>query len=134
MFTVQSFGEFSLFLFSKSCQVPDWRGIMPKTKEVFWLLVCLNGPVSGMGGGISLLQGRSCSFGPVLHVTLYHTICFRSRSSSRADCKGTEWWGCSGMGNKKTKQKKTNLLSFDLLGANLQMLWNLFILLTWVEL
>lgn len=90
----------------------------PPKQNVSRLLVCLSAPVSGMGAGTSLLQGRSCSFEPVLNVTLYRTICFMGSSSRGADCKGAEGGAAQGWGNKN----KTNLLSFDLLGANLQML------------
>lgn len=89
------------FVVSKSHQVPDWRGSTPEAN--FFLLnwfvsvKCLR-----KGGGISLLQGRGCSFEPVLNVTLHHTICFMSSNSRRADCKGTEGWGVQGWKEKKT--------------------------------
>lgn len=126
IFTAQSF--WGNFMSSQpAAKFLTGEAAPPKQKKFFWLIGLSQCNCFRDGGGISLLQERSCSFEPVLNVTLYQTICLMSRNSSRADCKGTEWWGCSGV----KKKICSVLISW---GANLQALWNLFILLTLVEL
>lgn len=121
-------GEFALFfVFLKSCKVPDWTGSTPKANfflmNWFVSVNCLRNWEEPACCQEEVVLLNQCL---VWHC---HTICLMSRSSSRADCKGAEGWGAQGW-----KKNQKNLLSFDLLGANLQMLWNLFILLTLVEL
>lgn len=102
IFTAQSF--WGNFMSSQpAAKFLTGEAAPPKQKKFFWLIGLSQCNCFRDGGGISLLQERSCSFEPVLNVTLYQTICLMSRNSSRADCKGTEWWGCSGVKKKSVQ-------------------------------